>query len=117
VAVVIARLMQLSMGEGDCFPFTVELDDPSGNSFVENYCAPKTDPKLLVNSCIFQREILSMDLLVWIRTPLFTTREVLVLPSGRKRAENHTYIFSGSRHTALLFTSPRTRFFPRHMAL
>jgi zinc finger protein len=48
VAVVIARLMQLSMGEGDCFPFTIELDDPSGNSFVENYCAPKADPKLKV---------------------------------------------------------------------
>ena len=49
VGVVIARLMQLSMGDGDGLPFTVVLDDPSGNSFVENLCAPQRDPQLLVS--------------------------------------------------------------------
>lgn len=31
---------------GDHFPFTVVLDDPSGNSFLENPVAPQKDPKL-----------------------------------------------------------------------
>jgi zinc finger protein len=31
--------------EGSC-PFTVVLEDPSGNSFMENFLAPKDDPKL-----------------------------------------------------------------------
>lgn len=29
-----------------CFPFTVLLDDPAGNSFIENPYAPKPDPNL-----------------------------------------------------------------------
>ena len=46
VALVIGRLLGLTMGEG--LPFVLVVDDPSGNSFVENRCAPKADPQLRV---------------------------------------------------------------------
>ncbi|XP_060073571.1 zinc finger protein ZPR1-like isoform X2 [Ylistrum balloti] len=29
-------------------PFTIVIDDPSGNSFIENPCAPKTDPNMKI---------------------------------------------------------------------
>lgn len=32
--------------EGAVFPFTLVLDDPSGNSFLENPLAPKHDPHM-----------------------------------------------------------------------
>ena len=34
---------------GDKFPFEVILDDPSGNSFIENPYAPQTDPSIKVS--------------------------------------------------------------------
>jgi len=30
--------------DGDLFPLTIELDDPSGNSFIKNPYAPSDDP-------------------------------------------------------------------------
>ena len=32
--------------QGDKFPFTVEIDDPSGNSFIKNPYAPSDDPQM-----------------------------------------------------------------------
>lgn len=37
-----------ALREGESFPFTVVLDDPSGNSFMENPHAPRPDPGLRV---------------------------------------------------------------------
>ena len=34
---------------GDKFPFELILDDPSGNSFIENPYAPQTDPNIKVS--------------------------------------------------------------------
>ena len=34
---------------GDKFPFELILDDPSGNSFIENPYAPQTDPSIKVS--------------------------------------------------------------------
>lgn len=34
------------MKDGKRLPFTIILDDPSGNSFIKNPLAPKTDPRL-----------------------------------------------------------------------
>lgn len=31
---------------GECFPLTVELSDPSGNSFIKNPYAPSDDPQM-----------------------------------------------------------------------
>jgi C4-type Zn-finger protein len=31
---------------GEVFPVTLVLDDPSGNSYIKNPFAPKKDPKL-----------------------------------------------------------------------
>lgn len=44
---VISKLQAMALGESKC---TFVLDDPSGNSYVENLCAPKSDPKLKVLS-------------------------------------------------------------------
>eukprot|EP00615_Pteridomonas_danica_P018809 CAMPEP_0114381034 /NCGR_PEP_ID=MMETSP0102-20121206/3218_1 /TAXON_ID=38822 ORGANISM="Pteridomonas danica, Strain PT" /NCGR_SAMPLE_ID=MMETSP0102 /ASSEMBLY_ACC=CAM_ASM_000212 /LENGTH=657 /DNA_ID=CAMNT_0001536457 /DNA_START=78 /DNA_END=2052 /DNA_ORIENTATION=+ len=46
VALIIVRLRL--MCDGDAFPFRILVDDPSGNSFVENLCAPNPDPQLTV---------------------------------------------------------------------
>jgi len=43
----LARLRALCEGRG--FPFTLVLDDPSGNSFLENPLAPRHDPRLRVH--------------------------------------------------------------------
>ena len=45
---VIARLCLLAAGHESVFPFTLVLDDPAGNSFVENPRAPAADPRLAV---------------------------------------------------------------------
>ena len=37
-----------SLRDGESFPFTLILDDPTGNSFFENPCAPKHDPHMKV---------------------------------------------------------------------
>ena len=41
---VIARLALLAAGHDAVFPFTLTLDDPAGNSFVETPSAPSADP-------------------------------------------------------------------------
>lgn len=40
----IARLMEYA--EGKKTPFLIEVDDPTGNSYVEDLCAPEPDPQL-----------------------------------------------------------------------
>uniref|UniRef100_A0A7S2RY09 Zinc finger ZPR1-type domain-containing protein n=1 Tax=Rhizochromulina marina TaxID=1034831 RepID=A0A7S2RY09_9STRA len=47
VAGVIASLVLLSTGAD--LPFELVVDDPAGNSYVENLCAPAPDPKLSVS--------------------------------------------------------------------
>ncbi|CAM9917646.1 unnamed protein product, partial [Discosporangium mesarthrocarpum] len=49
VALVIATLAGMSAGLEAYLPFTMVVDDPSGNSFVENLSAPKKDPALTVS--------------------------------------------------------------------
>ncbi len=44
IEAVIARLKLYNAGEQ--FPFTLVLDDPAGNSYIENVCAPKPDPQI-----------------------------------------------------------------------
>ncbi|CAM9344650.1 unnamed protein product [Phaeothamnion confervicola] len=46
VAEAISALLAMARGDGDRLPFTLLVDDPSGNSFVENPHAPKRDPAL-----------------------------------------------------------------------
>jgi zinc finger protein len=45
-----ARLAAVRRGEA--FPFTLVLDDPSGNSFVENPHAPRKDPRMRVRQYV-----------------------------------------------------------------
>ena len=33
---------------GDIFPWTLTLDDPAGNSYIENFCAPNPDPQISI---------------------------------------------------------------------
>jgi len=44
VALFVQKLIALK--EGDNLPFTFEIEDPSGNSFIKNPYAPKIDPCL-----------------------------------------------------------------------
>lgn len=46
VAYVISRLTL--MADGDFLPFHVELDDPAGNSYLENPFAPQPDPNMKI---------------------------------------------------------------------
>lgn len=40
-------ILELSrMADGESIPFTVELDDPAGNSFIQNFLAPRPDEQL-----------------------------------------------------------------------
>lgn len=48
VADIILRLLQMATGQE--FPFTITIDDPAGNSFVENPTAPLKDPNLRTSS-------------------------------------------------------------------
>lgn len=48
IAEVISQLVLMSIGAESEFPFTMVVDDPSGNSFVENPSAPNRDPALTV---------------------------------------------------------------------
>eukprot|EP00640_Fibrocapsa_japonica_P002029 CAMPEP_0113942456 /NCGR_PEP_ID=MMETSP1339-20121228/8169_1 /TAXON_ID=94617 /ORGANISM="Fibrocapsa japonica" /LENGTH=526 /DNA_ID=CAMNT_0000946943 /DNA_START=73 /DNA_END=1653 /DNA_ORIENTATION=+ /assembly_acc=CAM_ASM_000762 len=59
VAEVIAKLARYA--SGDCLPFTLILDDPAGNSFVENPQAPVRDPQLVVDH---YRRLPSQDLAI-----------------------------------------------------
>lgn len=52
IAQVIARLALMSAGVDSELPFTMVVDDPSGNSFVENPSAPNKDPALSVSVCV-----------------------------------------------------------------
>lgn len=49
VAEIITKLTLMSAGVDGEFPFTMVVDDPSGNSFVENPSAPNKDPDLTVS--------------------------------------------------------------------
>ena len=42
---------------GDKFPFELILDDPSGNSFIENPYAPQTDPNIKVTYFVRTKEM------------------------------------------------------------
>lgn len=44
VAQVISGLTMMAMG--DKFPFSIVVDDPAGNSFIQNPCAPHKDPNM-----------------------------------------------------------------------
>jgi zinc finger protein len=44
VAEIIVSLSQMAAGE--FLPFTLVIDDPAGNSFVENFLAPAPDPQM-----------------------------------------------------------------------
>lgn len=46
VAEVITKLASLSSGDEDNMPFKLIVDDPAGNSFIENPNAPRRDPHL-----------------------------------------------------------------------
>ena len=50
VAEVITKLTLMSAGVDGEFPFTMVVDDPSGNSFVENPSAPNKDTALKVET-------------------------------------------------------------------
>ena len=43
--------------KGDKFPFELILDDPSGNSFIENPYAPQTDPNIKVTYFVRTKEM------------------------------------------------------------
>lgn len=45
VAEIIAKLSMMSIGMGP-YPFTLVLDDPAGNSYIENPVAPQKDPAM-----------------------------------------------------------------------
>lgn len=46
VAEIITQLTQMAFG--NAFPFHISVDDPAGNSFVENPAAPSTDPNMTI---------------------------------------------------------------------
>ena len=48
VAEIIVSLSQ--MAAGDFLPFTLVIDDPAGNSFVENFLAPAPDPRMTISN-------------------------------------------------------------------
>jgi len=48
---VILQLTLMSKGIDNLLPFDIVLDDPAGNSFVENPFAPLNDPYLKVKLC------------------------------------------------------------------
>lgn len=47
VAEIILALSKIVGGDESMFPFKVILDDPAGNSFIENFMAPKKDPQMV----------------------------------------------------------------------
>lgn len=59
MALVIARLVSMSSGMESELPFTMVIDDPSGNSFVENPWAPNKDPALSVSRVASASPLLS----------------------------------------------------------
>jgi zinc finger protein len=46
VAEIIMQLTMMSNGSSHYLPFTLIVDDPAGNSFIENLIAPLPDPKM-----------------------------------------------------------------------
>lgn len=46
IAQVILQLTLMSSGEPSALPFHLQLDDPAGNSFIQNLLAPHPDPQL-----------------------------------------------------------------------
>jgi zinc finger protein len=57
IQVVIDQLFAFARGEA---PFTFVLDDPSGNSFVENPLAPNVDPKMDIEHYVPSKEQLKV---------------------------------------------------------
>ncbi|ELP86409.1 zinc finger protein zpr1, putative [Entamoeba invadens IP1] len=53
------KILTVVSGLQECLevkvPFTVILDDPSGNSFLENLCVPKDDPQ--INTTVYIRDV------------------------------------------------------------
>ena len=47
VAEIILTLSKIVGGDESMFPFKIILDDPAGNSFIENFQAPKKDPQMV----------------------------------------------------------------------
>lgn len=55
---MIAKLTTMCAGFDSDFPFTMVVDDPSGNSFVENPSAPNKDPALSVSYRYISRKMI-----------------------------------------------------------
>ncbi len=49
--------------DGEKLPFTIILDDPSGNSFIQNPYAPSSDPYNTIEHYIRSKEQLMVGLL------------------------------------------------------
>lgn len=56
VADVITRLRLMAEGDGDFLPFTIVVDDPSGNSYIENPSAPLPDPHMTTSTYVRSQE-------------------------------------------------------------
>ena len=50
VAQIIVALSQMASGDEDSLPFTILVDDPAGNSFIENFIAPASDPNMKITN-------------------------------------------------------------------
>jgi zinc finger protein len=50
VAAIIDRLMAISLERDEAFPFMLVLNDPAGNSFLENPFAPAKDPNIRIST-------------------------------------------------------------------
>ena len=48
VGQIIDALESMGDGEADIFPFDIILQDPAGNSFIQNPFAPQIDPNMKV---------------------------------------------------------------------
>lgn len=64
VAEVIMNLTLMAGGSQSMMPFTIVVDDPAGNSYVENFLAPQVDPHMTrkcYNRSAFQDEALGLE--------------------------------------------------------
>jgi hypothetical protein len=69
VAQVILQLTLMSKGIDNLLPFDIVLDDPAGNSFVENPFAPLNDPFLKVKLCNYKFTLYLLQTSYYIRSP------------------------------------------------
>ncbi|XP_062513023.1 zinc finger protein ZPR1-like [Corticium candelabrum] len=72
-------ITELEMCQSGGRLFTLELDDPSGNSFIENICAPKKDPQMTVMS--YKRSA-EQDILLGLRADDDTGRDQTEVAAG-----------------------------------